>query len=159
MEPVVVRGRERLVGGVVHVERRRDVDDAQLLDALGMVDREPVRHAPAPVVSAQEEALATKRVHHADEVERHRAFAVVAVVGQPRRLGGIAVPAQVGEHDEVVLPQRLRHAVPHHVSLWEAVQQQHGGTLRVAAEPTVDRGAVDVEVPRLEAVEPTRRVR
>ena len=42
---------------VPHIVGRHDVEQDQLLDPAGMVEREPVGDAPAPVMAAQKEAL------------------------------------------------------------------------------------------------------
>ena len=84
---MVVPAREAHVGRVVHVERRHDVDQRELVDEPGMVEREPVRDAPAAVVSDDGEALVAERAHQRDEVAGHRALAVLGVVelGRGRR--------------------------------------------------------------------------
>ena len=83
---MVVGAREIEVGARVHVQRRRDVDHAEPAHARRVVQRQPVRHAAAPVVSAQGERGDAQRVHHRNEVLRQGAFAVVAVVRQARRV-------------------------------------------------------------------------
>ena len=79
--------------------------------ALGMVEREPVRDAAAAVVADDGEALVAERAHQRRHVGGHRALAVAARgrPASPRRLGRVAVAAQVG-HDE--REARRRAAAP-----------------------------------------------
>jgi hypothetical protein len=113
-----------------------------LRHARRVVQRQPVRHAPAPVVSAQGERGDAQRVHHLNEVLRQGALAVVAVVRQARRVRRIAVAAQVGQDQEEVVPEALRHAVPHRVGLGEAVQQEQRRLAAVATQARSDLRAV-----------------
>ena len=99
MKPVVVGTRKLEVGGGIHVQRGRDVDHAQALHPRRVVQRQPVRHAAAPVMAAHVELRHAQRVHHRHHVLRHRAFAVGAVVWPAGRLGRVAVAAQIG-HDQ-----------------------------------------------------------
>ena len=100
---MVVAAREAHVGRLVHVERRHDVDHGEALDALRMVEREPVRDAAAAVVADDGEALVAERAHQRDQVGGHRALAVLRVIElgrrRGRRLGRIAVAAQVGNDE------------------------------------------------------------
>ena len=123
-EPVVVRGRERAVGLLVHGERRRDVEHRDAFDRLGMVEREPVRDAPAAVVADEREARVAERAHDRDHVGRHRALRVGRVQGIGRGLRRVAVAAQVGADDGAPARERGRDLVPHRVRLRIAVQQQ-----------------------------------
>ncbi len=124
VKPVIVGAGQFEVRGVVDVQRRRDVDHAQAPYAGRMVQRQPMRHAPAAVVPAHIKRRHVQRRHELDHVLGHGTLAVVAVVRQVRRLGRVAVAAQVG-HDQIkVLVELARHTVPHHMGLWKAVQQQ-----------------------------------
>ena len=153
MEPVVVVAREAHVGGVVHVQRRRDVDHAQPAHRLRVVDREAVRDAPAAVMADQPEALVAQRAHQRDHVGRHRALAVVGVVGEPGRFRRIAVAAQVGHHEEETVGQPPRDAVPQHVRLRKAVQQQQRRAVPVATGAGEDARLAGVVGQRVEAFE------
>ena len=81
MEPVFVSTREIHVAARVHVECRRDVDDAQALHAFRVVEGESVRHPAAAVVAAQIKAPDAEPVEQADDVRRHGSLAVAGVVG------------------------------------------------------------------------------
>ena len=101
---------------------------ASSLDALRMIEREPVRDASAAVVADDGEALVAERAHQRDHVGRHRALAVLRVIElgrrRRRRLGRVAIAAQVGNDEREVGGERARDAVPHRVRLRVAVQQQ-----------------------------------
>ena len=77
---------EAHVGGRIHVERRGDVDQRKPAHALRVVERQPVRNAPAPIVADQAEARVAQFRHQRDHVERHRTLAVVRVIGIAGRL-------------------------------------------------------------------------
>ena len=96
---------ERAVGGFVHGERRRDVEQHQTLDGIGMIQRHPVRDARAAIVRADEEALEAEVAHHGDLIGGHRAFGIRRVRGVARRFGRGAIAAQVGrDHGEMFAP-------------------------------------------------------
>jgi hypothetical protein len=46
-EPVPVGGGKGHAGGLVHRQRRRDIEQHRAADRLGVVDAEPMRHARA----------------------------------------------------------------------------------------------------------------
>jgi hypothetical protein len=93
VEPVVVGPGEGHVGALVHVQRGGDVDQAELAHAVGVVQRQAVRHATAPVVSTQVEGVDAQRIGHIHHILCHGALAVVGMVRQAGRVGGIAVTA------------------------------------------------------------------
>ena len=62
-----------------------DVEDRQALDAIGVVERHPVRAARAAVVPGDGEALEAQPGHDGHLVARHRALGVGLVVGRRRR--------------------------------------------------------------------------
>ena len=66
-----VGAREGLVGLLVHRERRRDVQQHQAPHRLGVVERQPVRHARAAIVRQHVEARAGRatELFHADALE------------------------------------------------------------------------------------------
>ena len=86
----------------VHVQRGRNVDHAKLPDEMPMVQRQPVCHPPAPVVAAEVKLVDAQHLHHRHHVAGHAALAVVAVIGQAGRLGRVAIAAQIG-HDEKIM--------------------------------------------------------
>ncbi|EDT37404.1 hypothetical protein BamMEX5DRAFT_6816 [Burkholderia ambifaria MEX-5] len=123
-EPVEIRGRERTVGLLVHRERRRDVEQHHPFDGRRMIEREPVRDARAAIVRAHVELLEAEMPHHGDLVGRHRAFRIRRMPRVARRPARRAVAAQVGRDHREVIRQRRGDAMPDHVGLRMAVQQQ-----------------------------------
>ena len=65
----------------VHVQRGRDVDHAQFFDTRSMVQRQPMRHTPAPVVPTQKEIGHPQGIQQAHDLLGHGALAVVQVLG------------------------------------------------------------------------------
>jgi hypothetical protein len=89
-----------------------------------VVQRHPVRHPGAAVVADHGEPVEAERRHQPDLVGRHGPERVPGVVRTGVGPGRVAVAAQVGRDDRVLARQLGRDPVPHHVALWEAVQQQ-----------------------------------
>ena len=112
-EPVEVGARESHVGLLVHRECRRDVEQRELRHGAGVIEREPVRDARAAVVAAHRIALVAERAHQRGEVGGHRTLAVVGVQRLAARLVGVAVAAQVGQHQPEVWGQLPRHPLNH----------------------------------------------
>jgi hypothetical protein len=98
-EPVIARGRGLLIDRLETVERRHDVEQCQALDALGMIARKAVGDARAAVVAGDGEALEAQRPHRLDLVEGERALRIGRIVGAGRRLGAVAIAAQIGGDD------------------------------------------------------------
>jgi hypothetical protein len=123
-EPVIVGGGKRLIDVPEHGAGRHDVEHAQLLDPLGVVERHAVRDAAAAVVAGDHEAVEAELGHRRDLVGGGRALAVAGVVVAVGGMAAVAVAAQVaGDHGEA-LGQPGRHLVPHEMGLRIAVQQQ-----------------------------------
>ena len=127
-----------LVGGPQGVPGGDDVEDGELGDRPRVVQGHAVGDARAPVVARHGEALEAEFAHHQDLVVGHRALGVGVMGGAAGRLAAVAVTAQVGEDDHVVLGQDGGDVVPHDVGLRVAVQQQDGGARFVAAYQGVD---------------------
>ena len=150
-EPVVIGAGEGHVRVLVHVERRRDVEHRRLGDPLGVVEGHAVGDPRAPVVADHGEALEAEGGHDLDLVLGHGALGIGRVVVAARRLGAVAVAAQVGQHHGEALGQARRNLVPHDVGLGVAVEQQQrrpGARL-----PDVDLGARGRNAGPVEAVE------
>ena len=150
-EPVKIRGGEGLVGAGVHGGGRRDVEQHQLFDGARMVQRQPVRHAATPIVTADEIIVMAQRQHHFVQVLRHGALGIIAVVGQalgPRR---IAVATQVRHHQAIMLLELRCQALPDCVGLRIAVQQQQRRADATVMQ--VDLDAVDGDALVLELLE------
>jgi hypothetical protein len=142
---------ERRVGAGEHLARGDDVEHGRARDAVGMVEREPVGAAPAAIVAGDGEALEAEVRHDRDVVVGHRALGVRLVVVGGRRLGAVAVAAQIGADDRERVRQPRRDRMPHRVRLRVAVEQQQR---RAAAAVTdVDGPGAGVDGRGVEAVE------
>ena len=135
-EPVPVGARKGLAGLLVHGQRGRNVQQHQTLHAGGIVHGQPVRHARAPVMRQHAEMLMAQPCHQPQQVAGHGALAVVHMLGVAGRARGVAIAAQVGQHQGELLRQPGRDAVPDGAGLRVAVHQQQGRPL--AAHPGVD---------------------
>jgi hypothetical protein len=104
------RGEPR-VAALELLHERHPVEDRDVRDRLGRVERQPLRDAAAAVMAGDGEALVAEVRHQREDVARHRALGVRRVVGGGRRAARLAVAAQVGADDGVALGQQRRHAV------------------------------------------------
>jgi hypothetical protein len=75
-------------------------------------------------MAGQAEADKTEPLHHFHHRLGHGALGVGGMIGLRRRRRRPAVARQVGDHERKALRQRRRHAVPHHIALRMAVQEQ-----------------------------------
>ena len=122
--------------------------------ALRMVEAHAERRSPAAVVAGDEEAAIAELLHHLHIVLGKGAEAVIDVVGAGLGQRGIAIAAQIGQHDVVALRQLCRDLVPRHVALGIAVHQQQRRTR--AAMAHADDGAARLHVEMLESREQGR---
>jgi hypothetical protein len=76
----------------------------------------------------QLEGLETEPAHEADLVTGHGPLGVDEAGGVRIGLAGVAVAAQVGQHDRVIVGQSRGDVAPGEVILRVAVQHQHGRT-------------------------------
>ena len=151
-EPLVIRrGR-----GPRHVAKdmpgRQDVQDSEPGDGAGMVQDQPMGGAGAAIVTGQLELPEAELAHEPRLVAGHGPLGIDQSRGVWGRLGGVAIAAQVGQHDRVILGERGANVTPDEMVLRIAVQQQQ----RPARPPdgTVDGDALDVYAPVLEAGQP-----
>jgi len=105
--------------GLPHVQDGHDVEDRQVADGFGMLQRQPLRDQPSAVVAGHGEALVAKIAHEREHVARHRAFAEVRNAGR-----AVPVAGQVGTDHGELRAQPLTYSVPAPVGLRETVQQQ-----------------------------------
>ena len=153
-----VHVRHAQAAAFVHVQRGRDVDHAQPGDARRMVQRQPVRHAPAPVMAANAKLGHAQRIHHRHRVLRQVALAVVAVVAQAGLFGRIAIAPQIRHDQKEMRRQQTRYALPHHMTLRKAVQEQQR-RLRLPArhthrKPCMNACAIDFKRALLKSLKP-----
>lgn len=131
-KPVIVGFGDGGVERLENVIRRQDVEDGQAGDALGMITRQAVSNASAPVVTDDSEALKPQLRHDLELILCHAAFGVGAVLGVARRFARVAVAAQVGHDNREALGEFRRDEVPHRMRLQVAVKQQDGWSLTAA---------------------------
>ena len=79
-EPMVVAHGEGHVGALEVLDGGHDVEHGELLDPIGVIDRQAVRHPRAAVVAADQEAPMAEVLHHLDHVARHLLLGVGRVV-------------------------------------------------------------------------------
>ena len=128
-KPPEIPRRELPVGGPVHGRGRRDIEDGDALHGIGMVERQPMGHARAAVVSYDAEPVMAERPHQRHLVSGHGAFRVVAVLIAAGRTRGVTIAAQVRGDDGKTRGNQLRSdRIPGGVGLRMAVQKQHGGS-------------------------------
>ena len=108
-EPVPGKRRPVLVDVVEQMMLRDDVEDRRALHAIRMIETHAVRHARAAVVTRHHECLEAELLHHLDLVLRHGAERIVLMVLGARRLGAVAIAAQIGrDHGELLAPAAAR---------------------------------------------------
>ena len=109
----------------------------------GMIEREPVGDAAAAIMAGEAKADMTDGLHHLDHGLGHRALGVGRILGISLRRVRPAVAGQVRDDEAVVLRQRRRHAMPHHIRLRIAVQQQQRRPLPAGAREDAAGGCAD----------------
>jgi hypothetical protein len=137
-EPVPVGEAELQVGRAQGVAGGHDVQHRELGDQVGVVERQPVGYPGAAVVAHDGELVEAELAHHQRLVPRHRALGVGLVRRAAGRLAAVAVTAQVGQDDRMILGENRGDVMPHDVGLRVAVQQQHGRAALIAAHQRVD---------------------
>jgi hypothetical protein len=113
-----------------------------------VIERQAIRHAPAPVVADDREALEAEPGHQGDELGGALA---VAVALAPRPAGcraALSIALQVADDDRVTAGEARGDQVPTEVGLRKAVQQQNGRPVagdpwRVAGRPHLDRRVLE----------------
>ena len=85
--PVPVRAGDMAVGLHEHRIGRRNVEDGERNDDIGMIERHPVRGAPAAVMADDVKAIEAERFHQSDLIAGHGAERIVRPVGRACRLG------------------------------------------------------------------------
>ena len=116
--------RERAVGGFIHGQRRRDVEQHQTLDGIGMIERHPVSDARAAIVRAHEEFIEAEMAHDRDLIGRHRALGIRQMRGVAGRFAGRAVTAQIGRDNGEVRGELRGATLPDQMRLRMTVQKQ-----------------------------------
>ncbi len=144
-EPMIIAHRERHVGALEMLERRDDVEHRQPLHPLRVIQRQPVRNAPATIVTGQQEARMPKLLHHRNHVGRHRPLGIECVIRAGRRLERSAIATQIrAYHAEPVGPARARSrgATSHASAGCHAAAE--GRSRSAMAQPDATAGNIDL---------------
>ena len=90
------------IGAPVHLARRHDVEHGELLDGVGMIQRQAIGDPPAAVMPRHGEALEAEMAHEGDLVARHGPLGIGLMIRRRRRLGAAAIAAQIWrDHGEI----------------------------------------------------------
>ena len=76
--------RKRHVGAVEMLGSGQDIENRKARDRLRMIERHPIRTAPAAVVSHDSEAIETEIAHCLDLIARHGSLRIRFMVGRCR---------------------------------------------------------------------------
>ncbi len=85
-KPVPVGAGELIRRVGVHLARWGDIQNAQFFDPVRMIISQPMRHAAAAIMAAEEKVAVAERIHHLGHVLRHRTLGIVDVIRPGRRL-------------------------------------------------------------------------
>jgi hypothetical protein len=77
------------------IPRRDDLDYAQTVYPIRVIQREPVCDAPAAVMSKDMCRWQAQRFHHGHDIRRHLTFAIGRMIGVIRWCVAVAIPAQI----------------------------------------------------------------
>ena len=115
-----------------HLDRWKNIEQRQLFDAAGMVERKPIAQSSAAIMADDAETHVAQLLHHVYDVFAHSAFAIGLAVRAARRRRP-AVAAQIHRHHMKALGELARHARPHEMGLRKPVQQKQRLRARIAA--------------------------
>ncbi len=150
-EPPDVAGGEVLVGFAIHGEGGGDVEDGEPGDGFGVIERHAMRDATSAIMAGDGEVREPEMAHDLHLIGCHGAGGVVDVLRAAVGLGGVAVAAEIGEHDGEVLSELRRDLVPRDMGFGVAVEQEERRA--AAADERVDDCAFDGNHGLLEARE------
>ena len=106
---------------------RQDIEHGETIDALRMIERQPIGDPAAAIVPGDREAREPESHHDRHHVVRHRPLGVGRMVRIRGRTAAAAVAAQVGTDDGEVAREQRRHAAPHQVRLRKPCSRRTGG--------------------------------
>ena len=135
---------------------RQHIDEAGLLDRVGMVQAHPMQHAAATVVAGGREPVEAELFHHLDHILAHLAKRIGIVVVAAVRLGTVAVATEIGRHHGETPGQIRRHAIPGQMRERVAVHQKQWRPLTAVTQNDVD--AVHMQRFFLESLHHRRRL-
>jgi hypothetical protein len=107
-----------------HVIIGHDIHDTGFDDALGVVETHAVRRASAPIVPCDHEALIPELLHDLDEIARHLAKTEVDIIRTCIGQRAVAIAAQIGKNEVVLLRELSGDLVPAGVILRIAMHEQ-----------------------------------
>ena len=145
-EPVIRAHRDARIDRLEHVEGRHDIEEGHAFDRVGVVKREPVGDAAAPIVPGHGETLEPKLTHHLDHVLCESALRIRRVARLASRLRARPVAAQVGTDHGVGVGESWRHGMPHDVRLRISVKEEKRRPAAAAGD--VNMAARRLDTPR-----------
>ena len=137
------------------LEGRYDVEKREALDASGVVERESITDARAPIMAGESETRMTEAFRGFHDIEREDALRIRLAVSAWRR-GGASVAAHVEQDHTMRLGKSRRDAVPTRMGLRKAVQEHERRSL--ACEPCEDAPHANLDEPCLKAGEEVGKV-
>ena len=122
---------------------RRDIEHRKLRQPAGMIERQPVRHPPAAVVTGEREMHMAELLHRLHHHRRHRALGVGRMVRVAVGHVRPAIARQVGDDQREFVGQLRRDRMPHHMRRRKSMQQQQRRALAADAGKDAARRGVD----------------
>jgi hypothetical protein len=149
--PVPPRSSEPGVGPSEMLDDRQPIHDGQVRHGLGVVHRGTERDQSSTVVPGDGEPVVAELRHERENVIGHRTLGRLRMIGLVRWESRLAVPAQVGRHDNVVLGEPGRDCMPGRVCARVTVQQHDGRSGTAVSDP--QRHVTDVHLVQNESLE------
>lgn len=137
-----------LPGPALH--RLYDVKDHRPVDSLGVVEREPVGHPPAAVVTKDRELIKPETLHQRHHVGCHGPLGIRRMVRGARRSPARSVATEICVHHGELLSELRSHAAPRHVRFRKPVQHPQGQSHPTPPRP--DGRGTYINVSGLEAL-------
>ncbi len=110
---------------MVQFVSRHNIEDCQLGDPLGVIERHTMADAPTAVVPHHGKLLEAEVVHDFYLILGRGALRVAEVILAVRRFATVAIAAEIGDNRGKIFSQPWRNLMPHHVSLRIPVEQQN----------------------------------
>ena len=141
--PVIDLQRIEPVHALPVIIGRQDIEHRKPRQPAGMIERQPIGDAAAAIVAGERKMHMAELLHRLDHGLRHRALGVGRVIAVALRHVRPAIARQVGDDQREAVGELRRDAVPHHMGLGKAVQQQQRRPLAADAGENASRAGVD----------------
>ena len=112
-EPMIVAEREGHVGPLEMLDRRDDVEHAETLDPVRVVEGQAMGNASAAIMRDHLEAVVAEIGHQFGEVAGHAGLGIGGVIAGDAGLEAFAIAAQVGGDDGEPFGERRGGGMPH----------------------------------------------